>query len=125
MEQVFYFTDLLKKSKPSRIVIVASELYKLAKINLSHPNPIDKLPAYLYYVSKYANILFTLELAKRLEGTGNYYTSIFYWVALVLAHLFGNVISILVTLSLGVVLQLSNITAGGNKGRKEHKAETR
>lgn len=62
--------DLLKKSKPSRIVIVASDLYKLAKLNLSNANPVNGFPAYLYYVSKFANILFTLELAKRLEGTG-------------------------------------------------------
>ncbi|KAK7573401.1 hypothetical protein V9T40_010592 [Parthenolecanium corni] len=62
--------DLLKKSKPSRIVIVTSELYRFARLSLSNPNPIHGLPAYLYYVSKYANILFTLELAQRLEGSG-------------------------------------------------------
>ncbi|BES96503.1 Dehydrogenase [Nesidiocoris tenuis] len=62
--------DLLKKSKPSRIVVVASELYKLANVDLENPNPINSLPAYLYYVSKRANIMFTLELAKKLEGTG-------------------------------------------------------
>jgi len=28
------------------------------------------IPGYKYYVSKYANIVFTLELARRLEGTG-------------------------------------------------------
>lgn len=62
--------DLLKRSKPSRIVIVASELYRLARLNLNNPNPTSTLPAYLYYVSKYANIVFSLELAKRLEGSG-------------------------------------------------------
>lgn len=63
--------DLLKKSKPSRIVIVASELYRLASVNLNNLNPIHTKPAaYLYYVSKYANIYFARELAKRLEGTG-------------------------------------------------------
>lgn len=62
--------DLLKKSKPSRIVVVASELYKLANLNLDNVNPINTLPAYLYYVSKRANILFTQELAARLEGSG-------------------------------------------------------
>ncbi|XP_014256390.1 retinol dehydrogenase 14 [Cimex lectularius] len=62
--------DLLKKSKPSRIIVVASELYRLASVNLENPNPVNSLPAYLYYVSKYANIWFTLELARRLEGTG-------------------------------------------------------
>ncbi|KAI5693515.1 hypothetical protein M8J75_000498 [Diaphorina citri] len=62
--------DLLKKSSPSRIVIVASELYRFATVNLDSPNPTTQLPAYLYYVSKYANIMFSLELARRLEGSG-------------------------------------------------------
>ncbi|XP_024941743.1 retinol dehydrogenase 14 isoform X2 [Cephus cinctus] len=62
--------DLLKRSAPSRIVIVASELYRLATLNLNNVNPTTTFPAYLYYVSKYANIVFTLELARRLEGSG-------------------------------------------------------
>lgn len=62
--------DLLKRSKPSRIVIVASELYRIASLNLNKINPTTTLPAYLYYVSKYADIVFTLELARRLEGSG-------------------------------------------------------
>lgn len=62
--------DLLKKSAPSRIVVVASSLYRLASVNLENPNPVDSLPGYLYYASKEANILFTRELARRLEGTG-------------------------------------------------------
>lgn len=61
--------DLLKKSAPARIVVVASELYRFAFLDLETPNPTGKLPAYLYYVSKYANICFTKELARRLEGT--------------------------------------------------------
>ncbi|EZA54384.1 hypothetical protein DMN91_002157 [Ooceraea biroi] len=62
--------DLLKRSKPSRIVVVASELYRLACLNLDNINPTSGFPTYLYYVSKYADIVFTLELARRLEGTG-------------------------------------------------------
>ncbi|XP_029171412.1 retinol dehydrogenase 14 [Nylanderia fulva] len=62
--------DLLRRSKPSRIVVVASELYRLASLNLNNINPTSSLPAYLYYVSKYADIVFTLELARRLEGSG-------------------------------------------------------
>ncbi|XP_072933886.1 retinol dehydrogenase 14 [Epargyreus clarus] len=62
--------DLLKKSAPSRIVIVASSLYRLASFNLDNPNPLTTMPGYLYYASKEANILFTKELARRLEGTG-------------------------------------------------------
>ncbi|XP_055626001.1 retinol dehydrogenase 14 isoform X2 [Toxorhynchites rutilus septentrionalis] len=61
--------DLLKKSAPSRIVIVASELYRLASIDLNNLNPVNSLPGYLYYVSKAANVMFTRELARRLEGT--------------------------------------------------------
>lgn len=60
----------MKQSAPSRIVVVASELYRLASLNLDNLNPTTTLPAYLYYVSKYANIVFTMELARRLEGTG-------------------------------------------------------
>ncbi|KRT78347.1 dehydrogenase [Oryctes borbonicus] len=62
--------DLLKRSAPSRIVVVASELYRLASVNLNKLNPVNSfIPTYLYYVSKYVNIYFTLELARRLEGT--------------------------------------------------------
>jgi retinol dehydrogenase 14 len=61
--------DLMKKSAPSRIVIVASDLYKLAKVNLQNLNPTTTWPTYLHYSSKGANIMFALELAKRLEGT--------------------------------------------------------
>lgn len=64
---------LLKQSTPSRIVIVASELYRLANLNLNNLNPVSGFPAYLYYVSKYANIVFAQELARRLEGTGEHY----------------------------------------------------
>lgn len=62
--------DLLKKSAPSRIVIVASSFYRLASFNLDNPNPVNTLPGYLYCASKEANILFTREIARRLEGTG-------------------------------------------------------
>ncbi|XP_052744950.1 retinol dehydrogenase 14 isoform X2 [Bicyclus anynana] len=62
--------DLLKKNSPSRIVIVASSLYRFASMDLDNPNPLTTLPGYLYYMSKEANILFTRELARRLEGTG-------------------------------------------------------
>lgn len=50
--------------------MVASELYRLVCLNLNNINPTSTLPAYLYYVSKYADIVFTLELARRLEGSG-------------------------------------------------------
>jgi NAD(P)-dependent dehydrogenase (short-subunit alcohol dehydrogenase family) len=62
--------DLLKKSSPCRIVIVASECYRFCRFSFEkHLNPIDVMPGYLYYVSKYANIMFAMELAKRLKGS--------------------------------------------------------
>lgn len=62
--------DLLKKSTPCRIVIVASECYRMCRFNMkTHINPIDSMPGYLYYISKSANIMFAMELAKRLKGS--------------------------------------------------------
>jgi NAD(P)-dependent dehydrogenase (short-subunit alcohol dehydrogenase family) len=63
--------DLLKKSSPCRIVIVASELYRFVTVDLKkHINPIGILPGFLYYVSKGCNIMFGIELSKRLKTTG-------------------------------------------------------
>lgn len=72
----YFILALLKKTSSSRIVIVASDLYKLGKLNLENPNPINQLPAYLYYVSKYANIMFSMELARKLKesNAGNFTT---------------------------------------------------
>lgn len=63
--------DLLKRSAPSRIVVVSSKLYKHGYINfedLSSEKSYDK--AFAYSRSKLANLLFTCELARRLEGSG-------------------------------------------------------
>lgn len=63
--------DLLKKSAPSRIVVVSSEGHKISDINrddFMSEKSYNKLKA--YGRSKLANILFAKELAKRLEGTG-------------------------------------------------------
>lgn len=73
----FLLTDLLldrlKASAPSRIVNVASEAHRVAPKGLDF----DDLQARnryrgfrVYGASKLANILFTRELARRLEGTG-------------------------------------------------------
>ncbi|XP_050310151.1 retinol dehydrogenase 14 [Anthonomus grandis grandis] len=63
--------DLLKRSAPARIVVVASSLYQLTSLDLNNINPSSSwFPPWIYYPSKYANICFTLELARRLEGTG-------------------------------------------------------
>jgi retinol dehydrogenase 14 len=62
--------DLLKKSAPCRVVIVASECYRMSRFDLKkHINPLDSMPGYLYYVSKSANIMFALELSKTLRST--------------------------------------------------------
>lgn len=63
--------DLLKRSAPSRIVVVSSKLYKHGDINFEDLNSeqfYDK--AFAYSRSKLANLLFTCELARRLEGSG-------------------------------------------------------
>ncbi|XP_028253375.1 retinol dehydrogenase 14-like [Parambassis ranga] len=63
--------DILKASAPSRIVVVSSKLYKHGQINfddLNSENNYDK--AACYSQSKLANLLFTLELARQLEGSG-------------------------------------------------------
>lgn len=61
--------DVLKKSQQPRIVIVTSAYYKIARVDLKNLNPLNSFPMYLYYVSKTANIMFGLELARRLSGT--------------------------------------------------------
>ncbi|XP_077092772.1 retinol dehydrogenase 14a [Siphateles boraxobius] len=63
--------DLLKRSTPSRIIVVSSKLYKYGEINfddLNSEQSYDK--AFAYARSKLANLLFTLELSHRLEDTG-------------------------------------------------------
>ncbi|XP_054469563.1 retinol dehydrogenase 14-like [Anoplopoma fimbria] len=63
--------NLLKASAPSRVVVVSSKLYKHGHINfedLNSEQSYDK--AFAYSRSKLANLLFTDELARRLEGSG-------------------------------------------------------
>eukprot|EP00058_Branchiostoma_floridae_P023357 XP_002608847.1 hypothetical protein BRAFLDRAFT_89716 [Branchiostoma floridae] len=63
--------DLLKKSAPSRVVNVSSEACNHGRINFEDINAeksYDAFPAYAQ--SKLANVLFTRELSRRLEGTG-------------------------------------------------------
>ncbi|XP_028918258.1 retinol dehydrogenase 14 [Ornithorhynchus anatinus] len=62
--------DLLKNSAPSRIIVVSSKLYKYGDINFEDLNSeISYNKSFAYSRSKLANILFTRELARRLEGT--------------------------------------------------------
>lgn len=61
---------LLKSSAPSRIVVVSSKLYKYGDINFEDLNSEESYnKSFCYSRSKLANILFTKELAHRLEGT--------------------------------------------------------
>ncbi|KAM4772079.1 retinol dehydrogenase 14 [Rhinophrynus dorsalis] len=66
-----HLLGLLKSSAPSRIVVVSSKLYKYGEINFDDLNSEKSYSrSFGYSRSKLANILFTRELAKRLEGTG-------------------------------------------------------
>ena len=64
--------DLLKKSAPSRIVNVASDVHRQGKLDWddlqSERRPYAQFRA--YSDSKLCNVLFTAELARRLDGTG-------------------------------------------------------
>lgn len=65
--------DLMKKSEPSRVVVVASMMHKWAKFNPYSKECINPTTYFHgqnnYNNSKFANMLFTFELAKRLKGT--------------------------------------------------------
>jgi NAD(P)-dependent dehydrogenase (short-subunit alcohol dehydrogenase family) len=60
--------DTLKRSAPARIVNVASDAHKGARLDFI--NPRNTTGKATYGQTKLANILFTYELARRLEGTG-------------------------------------------------------
>ncbi|KAJ8913839.1 hypothetical protein NQ315_003748 [Exocentrus adspersus] len=61
--------DLMKQSAPSRIIVLSSVIYQLAFFNINKINPSSAWWPRYYFVSKYAGICFTLELARRLKGT--------------------------------------------------------
>jgi len=64
-------TDLLRASAPARVVTVASVAHEHGRLDLDDL-PMDRgyRPFAAYSRSKLANVLFTRELARRLEGTG-------------------------------------------------------
>ncbi|MCH7793298.1 MAG: SDR family oxidoreductase [Planctomycetes bacterium] len=63
--------DLLKASAPARIINVSSGAHKGASINFDDLHSNDGYRGMgVYGQSKLANVLFTYELARRLEGTG-------------------------------------------------------
>lgn len=66
--------NLMKKSTPARIVVVSSKLHHVSTMKvtrLEDLNPIQGpqswFPGQIYHNSKFANILFTFELARRLR----------------------------------------------------------
>jgi retinol dehydrogenase-12 len=62
---------LIKKSAPARIVNVASDAHNGASIDFDNIQKGDRFSGWkAYQQSKLANILFTYELARRLEGSG-------------------------------------------------------
>ncbi|PRD34763.1 UNVERIFIED_CONTAM: Retinol dehydrogenase 11 [Trichonephila clavipes] len=64
--------DLLKKSAPSRIIVVSSVTHLWACLDLNNLNceKYTRNPYGVYCSTKLANVLFVRELAKRLQGTG-------------------------------------------------------
>ena len=63
--------DLIKSSAPSRIINVSSEAHRGARVNFDDIQGEKKYSGFRAYAqSKLTNVLFTYELAKRLEGTG-------------------------------------------------------
>ena len=64
-------SDLLKKSAPSRVVTVSSEAQRWGKMDFDDLQSKKRYRGFpVYGMTKKANILFTYELAERLEGTG-------------------------------------------------------
>lgn len=63
--------DCIKVSAPARIVSVSSMLHKKSEMDLSTFRGFEKYnSSAAYNQSKLGNVLFAVELAKRLEGTG-------------------------------------------------------
>ena len=70
---IFQFPELIKKSSPSRIINVSSLFHSFVK-NLDPDDLNFEKSIYknAYAQSKICNIFFTLALAEKLKGTGNY-----------------------------------------------------
>ncbi|HEX8185779.1 MAG TPA: SDR family oxidoreductase [Blastocatellia bacterium] len=63
--------DLVKKSAPARIINVASAAYRFGAIDFDDLQSEKNYRSMVIYSnSKLANVLFTYELARRLDGTG-------------------------------------------------------
>lgn len=63
--------EQLRAAAPSRIINVSSDAYKGARLDFSDLQATRRYRGFqAYAASKLANVLFTLELANRLQGTG-------------------------------------------------------
>ncbi len=63
--------DMLKESAPSRVITVSSEAERWGNIDLDDLQSKKSYRGFpVYGMTKLANIMFTYELAERLEGTG-------------------------------------------------------
>ena len=63
--------DTLKESEPARVVTVSSQVHSKSPLDLDDlRSGLDYTASQVYRKTKLANILFTYELARRLEGTG-------------------------------------------------------
>lgn len=68
----YYHADLLKKSAPARIVNVSSLNHRRGKVDFSHfkGENLTYVMDSVYNHTKLHNIIWTNELARRLQGTG-------------------------------------------------------
>ena len=67
----FLMLDTLKASAPARIVNVSSDAHRRAALDLDDLQSLHRYQGFgAYSRSKLANIYFTYEIARRLEGTG-------------------------------------------------------
>ncbi|XP_018609725.1 retinol dehydrogenase 12 [Scleropages formosus] len=67
----FLLMDMLKQSAPSRVINLSSFVHSMGRIDFEDLNSERSYhPVKAYVQSKLANVLFTRELARRLEGTG-------------------------------------------------------
>lgn len=63
--------DMLKASAPARIVNVSSDAHRVGKMDFDNLQAEKRFGGFRAYgMSKLANVMFTYELARRLEGTG-------------------------------------------------------
>lgn len=63
--------DLLVSSSPARVITVSSDVHRSGRLDLSDLQSQRRYSAFrVYSTTKLHNVLFTRELARRLEGTG-------------------------------------------------------